>query len=77
MTADSTTLTTSMDVLEPLRAAPARHLTDLMEGAAATGAAVAEGAVTGAAPAAVAGVVVIVVSVGVVMTRPPRSRVRY
>lgn len=38
MTADSTTLTTSMDVLEPLRAAPARHLTDLMEGAAVTGA---------------------------------------
>ena len=38
MTADSTTPTTSMDVLEPLRAAPARHLTDLMEGAAVTGA---------------------------------------
>ena len=37
MTADSTTLTTLMDVLEPLRAAPVRHLTDLMEGAAVTG----------------------------------------
>ena len=38
MTADSTTPTTPMNVLEPLRAAPARHLADLMEGAAVTGA---------------------------------------
>lgn len=37
MTADSITSTPSMDVLEPLRAAPARHLSDLMEGAAISG----------------------------------------
>ena len=43
MTADSTTPTTPMDVLEPLRAAPARHLTDLMEGAAVTGSVVKNG----------------------------------
>jgi sarcosine oxidase subunit gamma len=37
VTADSITSIPSMDVLEPLRAAPARHLTDLMEAAAVTG----------------------------------------
>ena len=37
MTAESTPQTPSPDVLEPLRAAPARHLADLMAGAAVTG----------------------------------------
>jgi sarcosine oxidase subunit gamma len=37
VTAESTTTIPSLEVLEPLREGPARHLTELMEGAAVTG----------------------------------------